>query len=67
MCMHGLTLFFQAFPCISTGVYGYPSTKAGPVALKTIREFLEKNPDQVSDLHMIYFLDLCLRADSVYT
>ena len=38
---------FQAFPCISTGVYGYPNTKACAVALKTVHEFLKKNPDQV--------------------
>jgi len=46
-----------AFPCISTGVYGYPSTKAGPVALKTIREFLEKNPDQVDLVIFCLFLE----------
>ncbi|GFX90652.1 ADP-ribose glycohydrolase MACROD2 [Trichonephila clavipes] len=32
-----------AFPCISTGVYGYPNKNAAEVALKTVREFLEKN------------------------
>ena len=58
---------FQAFPCISTGVYGYPSTKACPVALKTVRKFIEKNPDKVSDLHIIYSLILCPSAGSVYT
>ncbi|CAL1266293.1 unnamed protein product [Larinioides sclopetarius] len=33
-----------AFPCISTGVYAYPKEKAAHVALKTVREFLQKNP-----------------------
>ncbi|XP_046545169.1 ADP-ribose glycohydrolase MACROD2-like isoform X2 [Haliotis rubra] len=33
-----------AFPCISTGVYGYPNEKAVKVALKTVREFLEEDP-----------------------
>ena len=27
-----------AFPCISTGVYGYPKADAAQIALKTIRE-----------------------------
>ncbi|KAF8440308.1 A1pp-domain-containing protein [Boletus edulis BED1] len=31
-----------AFPCISTGVYGYPIRDATNVALKTVRETLEK-------------------------
>jgi len=40
-----------AFPCISTGIYGYPSSKACPVALETVRKFIEKNPDKVSYKH----------------
>ena len=42
-------LFFnrKAFPCISTGVYGYSSQNACPVALKTTRTFLEENPGKV--------------------
>jgi O-acetyl-ADP-ribose deacetylase (regulator of RNase III) len=31
-----------AFPSISTGAYGYPIEKACKVALKTVKEFLEK-------------------------
>lgn len=31
-----------AFPCISTGVYGYPPAEAAEVAVKTVREFLER-------------------------
>ena len=34
-----------AFPAISTGVYGYPPEKAAPVALQTIRRWMEENPD----------------------
>merc|ERR1719206_755143 len=30
-----------AFPCISTGVYGYPASKAANVVLRTIRTWLE--------------------------
>jgi O-acetyl-ADP-ribose deacetylase (regulator of RNase III) len=35
--------YVQAFPCISTGIYGYPNDKAAEVALRTVRSFLEKN------------------------
>ncbi|KAF8426909.1 MACRO domain-containing protein 1 [Tirmania nivea] len=30
-----------AFPCISTGIYGYPPSEAADVAASTVREFLE--------------------------
>ncbi|KAF3942363.1 P123 protein [Dactylella cylindrospora] len=36
-----------AFPCISTGVYGYPSGEAAHVACKTVREYLEKQDLEV--------------------
>ena len=39
---HGLRTV--AFPSISTGVYGYPIELAAPIALRTVREFLEKEP-----------------------
>jgi len=29
-----------AFPAISTGIYGYPLDKATPVALRTIKQYL---------------------------
>lgn len=32
-----------AFPCISTGVYGYPEEPAAEVALLTVRQWLEKH------------------------
>ena len=32
-----------AFPCISTGIYGYPKEKAAEVAVKTCSEELGKN------------------------
>lgn len=34
-----------AFPSISTGVYGYPTDRAAPVALATIQTFLKVHPD----------------------
>jgi O-acetyl-ADP-ribose deacetylase (regulator of RNase III) len=38
---HGLKTV--AFPSISTGVYGYPIEKASPIALGTVKAFLEKS------------------------
>ena len=34
-----------AFPCISTGVYGYPKDEAARIAVHEIRNFLRKNGD----------------------
>jgi len=31
-----------AFPAISTGVYGFPSDRAASIAIKSVKEFLEK-------------------------
>ncbi|KAK1155006.1 ADP-ribose glycohydrolase MACROD1 [Acipenser oxyrinchus oxyrinchus] len=36
-----------AFPCISTGVYGYPPAEAAEVALRTVREYLQQKPEQL--------------------
>ncbi|EHH19934.1 hypothetical protein EGK_02684, partial [Macaca mulatta] len=32
-----------AFPCISTGIYGFPNEPAAVIALSTIKEWLAKN------------------------
>lgn len=47
-----------AFPCISTGVYGYPNESAAHVALNTVREFLEtpENADKVDRIIFCLFL-----------
>ena len=45
-----------AFPCISTGIYGYPNTEACAVALQTVHEFLEKTPDRVDRVIFCLFL-----------
>jgi len=34
-----------AFPNISTGVYGFPKERAADIAIKTVKEFLEKHPE----------------------
>jgi O-acetyl-ADP-ribose deacetylase (regulator of RNase III) len=34
-----------AFPCISTGVYGYPPEQAAPLAIRTVRQTLARLPN----------------------
>lgn len=43
-----------AFPSISTGAYGYPIEKACKVALKTVKEFLEKE-DKLDKVVLVLF------------
>jgi len=45
-----------AFPCISTGVYGYPNKNACNVALRSVRRFLEKNHQDVERVIFCLFL-----------
>ena len=45
-----------AFPCISTGVYGYPFREACIVALQTVEEFLQAN-EGISQVYMVCFGD----------
>ena len=42
---HGLSRI--AFPCISTGVYGYPQEEAATVAVQTVRGFLKHSPHEI--------------------
>ncbi|KAI5105331.1 O-acetyl-ADP-ribose deacetylase MACROD1 [Silurus meridionalis] len=58
-CLHTATknqLRTVAFPCISTGVYGYPPEQAVEVALKTVREYLEDNSAQLDRVIFCVFL-----------
>ena len=41
-------LYTLAFPCISTGVYGYPAEQAAEVAVKTVKDFLDQSPREIS-------------------
>ncbi|KAI5736005.1 hypothetical protein M8J77_025370 [Diaphorina citri] len=45
-----------AFPCISTGVYGYPQRKAAEVALQTVHDFLKEHSDSVDRVIFCLFL-----------
>ncbi|XP_073461484.1 ADP-ribose glycohydrolase MACROD1 isoform X1 [Aquarana catesbeiana] len=46
-----------AFPCISTGVFGYPSEEAADVALETIRSYLEEQKDKFDRIIICVFLE----------
>lgn len=43
-----------AFPCISTGVYGYPKDKAAEVAIATLTDDLRRNGDNI-DITIVCF------------
>ena len=46
-----------AFPCISTGVYGYPIKEAAAVAWKTINEWVEQHADADIDILVCCYRD----------
>ena len=50
-----------AFPSISTGAYGYPIEKASKIALKTVKEFLEKE-DNLHEVLLVLFSKPDLRT-----
>lgn len=50
-----------AFPAISTGVYGYPMAEAARIAVREIREFLER-PGPVEEVRVVLFGEEALRA-----
>ncbi|KAL5032290.1 hypothetical protein BDV3_000872 [Batrachochytrium dendrobatidis] len=46
-----------AFPCISTGIYGYDQDSAAHVALGTVRQWLMENTDTVDLVIFCVFLE----------
>ncbi|KAM9476363.1 ADP-ribose glycohydrolase MACROD2 isoform 2-T2 [Clarias gariepinus] len=46
-----------AFPCISTGIYGFPNEPAADIALKTVREWLKENKDKIDRIIFCVFLE----------
>jgi O-acetyl-ADP-ribose deacetylase (regulator of RNase III) len=54
-----------AFPCISTGVYGYPPDQAAAVAVQTVREFISHYTDAFDEITFCCFSqdDLRLYTD----
>ncbi|KAL7648082.1 UNVERIFIED_CONTAM: hypothetical protein RMT77_001699 [Armadillidium vulgare] len=47
-----------AFPCVSTGVYGYPNKEAAKVVLQTVRTFLESNHKNIELIVFCLFMDV---------
>lgn len=47
-----------AFPCISTGVFGYPNEEAAFVAFRTVVEWLSGNEDNVDEIIFCTYLDI---------
>lgn len=45
-----------AFPCISTGIYGYPPEQAVHEALATVREFLDEHHEKMDRVIFCVFL-----------
>lgn len=45
-----------AFPCISTGIYGYPQRPAANIALSTVKKFLLDNRDAMDRIIFCLFL-----------
>lgn len=50
---HGLSVRSIAFPCISTGIYGYPAEDACRVAIEAVRS----SPRQVDEVRFCCFSD----------
>ncbi len=50
---HGIRTI--AFPSISTGVYHFPVEKAAKIAVKTVYQFLENNPDHFDLVEWVLF------------
>ncbi|XP_008549608.1 macro domain-containing protein CT2219 isoform X2 [Microplitis demolitor] len=46
-----------AFPCISTGVYGYPQRPAAIIAITTVKQFLQENFNDIEKVIFCLFLD----------
>ena len=44
-----------AFPCISTGAYGYPLDKAAEVAWKSVKTWISNHNDTVMDIYFCCF------------
>jgi O-acetyl-ADP-ribose deacetylase (regulator of RNase III) len=44
-----------SLPSISTGVYGYPIDRAAPLALATVRSWLEAHPGAIDEVTFVLF------------
>ncbi|XP_059372848.1 ADP-ribose glycohydrolase MACROD2-like [Carassius carassius] len=46
-----------AFPCISTGIYGFPNEPAAEIALKTVHDWIQSNQDEIDRVIFCVFLE----------
>nr|XP_057914322.1 ADP-ribose glycohydrolase MACROD2 isoform X1 [Doryrhamphus excisus] len=46
-----------AFPCISTGIYGFPNEPAAGIALNTVKRWIEENPNTITRVIFCVFLE----------
>jgi O-acetyl-ADP-ribose deacetylase (regulator of RNase III) len=46
-----------AFPAISTSAYGYPKVEAAQIAIKTVKDFCDLNPDIFDEIIFVCFDD----------
>jgi O-acetyl-ADP-ribose deacetylase (regulator of RNase III) len=53
-----------AFPCIATGVYGYPNEPAAHVALDEVKHWMESHRDKVKEVIFCVFLE---KDEEIYT
>lgn len=44
-----------AFPCISTGAYGFPTGLAASTAMNTVRDWISENPGGLSEITLVCF------------
>ena len=44
-----------AFPCISTGIYGYPLAKASFIAIDEIFEFIKEYEEETEDVEIAFY------------
>ncbi|XP_067930094.1 macro domain-containing protein PG1779-like [Watersipora subatra] len=52
-----------AFPCIATGIYGYPNDSAAKVAVETVYSWLKNRSEDSSDCFIIFCVYLKLDED----
>ena len=43
-----------AFPCISTGVYGYPIEAAAKIAVRKVKEFLTQRRKDAEEMEVVF-------------
>ncbi len=55
-----------AFPCISSGVYGYPIEESSVAALYTVSQWMDEHPDYIIDAYFCCYRDDEMDAYSKY-